>query len=103
MALALLRREAERSKRAATDKPRKSTGTATRSRVIAAEVVREVWRRDEARCAFIGNGGRRCAARRFLEIHHLDPHALGGGKSTEELALRCSRHNRYESELYFGP
>jgi hypothetical protein len=27
---------------------------------------------------------------------------LGGGKTADELALRCSRHNRYESELYFG-
>jgi hypothetical protein len=103
MALALLRRETEKAKRAATDTPRASTGSARGSRDVAAAVVREVWRRDGGRCAFIGRSGRRCAATRFLETHHLDPHALGGGKSADELALRCSRHNRYESELYFGP
>jgi hypothetical protein len=102
MALALLRNDAEKKKRAATDRPRPSTGTATGSREIAADVRRKVWERDGGRCAFVGRSGRRCAARRFLEIHHLDPHALGGGKTADELALRCSRHNRYESELYFG-
>jgi hypothetical protein len=102
MALALLRKEAEKRKCAATDRPRASTGTAAGSRDIAAEVRRRVWERDGGRCAFVGTNGRRCAARRFLEIHHLDPHALGGGKTADELALRCSRHNRYESELYFG-
>jgi hypothetical protein len=103
MALAMLRRETEKRKSAATDRPRASTGTARGSRDVAAAVVREVWRSDGGRCAFIGRSGRRCAATRFLEVHHLDPHALGSGKSADELALRCSRHNRYESELYFGP
>jgi hypothetical protein len=103
MALALLRKETEKKKRAATDRPRTSVGTAPRSRDIAADVARKVWARDGERCAFVGRKGRRCAATRFLEIHHLDPHALGGGKSPDELALRCSRHNRHESELYFGP
>jgi hypothetical protein len=103
MALALLRKEAEKKKRAATDRARASAGTASGSRDVAADVKRRVWERDAGRCAFVAKGGRRCAARRFLDIHHLDPYALGGGKTADELALRCSRHNRYESELYFGP
>jgi hypothetical protein len=103
MALALLRRETERKKRAATERPRASAGTAPRSRDIAADVARKVWARDGDRCAFVGRNGRRCAATRFVEIHHLDPHALGGGKTPDQLAVRCSRHNRHESELYFGP
>jgi hypothetical protein len=103
MALALLRKETEKKKWAATEKPRQSAGTAPRSRDVAAEVRRQVWARDGGRCAFLGRNGRRCPSTRFLEIHHLDPHALGGGKAPDELALRCSRHNRHESELYFGP
>jgi hypothetical protein len=103
MALALLRREAEKNKRAATDRPRVSKGTARRSRDISADCARRVWERDSGRCAFVGRNGRRCTSTRFLEIHHLDPYALGGGKTPDELALRCSRHNRHESELYFGP
>jgi hypothetical protein len=102
MAVSLLRKETEKKKRSATDRPRKSAGTAPGSRDIAADVKRRVWERDGGRCAFVGKNGRRCAARRFLEIHHLDPHALGGGKTPDALALRCSRHNRHESELYFG-
>jgi hypothetical protein len=103
MALALLRKDAERKKRAATDRPRPNKGTARGSRDIPADVARRVWERDAGQCAFVGRSGRRCGAKRFLEIHHLDPHALGGGKTADELALRCHRHNEYESELYFGP
>jgi hypothetical protein len=102
-ALALLRKDVERKKCAATHRPRKSPGTAPHSRTIAAAVERAVRERDGHRCAFVGRRERRCEATRFLEIHHLDPHALGGGKTVEELSLRCRRHNVYESELYFGP
>jgi hypothetical protein len=101
-ALALLRRDVEKKKCAATDRPRASRGTAPGSRDIDAAVERAVRRRDENRCAFIGKSGRRCAAKRFLQMHHVDAWALGGGKSMDELSLRCRRHNRYESELIFG-
>jgi hypothetical protein len=102
-ALALLRRDVEKKKCAATDRPRASRGTAPGSRDIDAAVERAVRQRDENRCAFIGRSGRRCAAKRFVELHHVDSWALGGGKSVDELSLRCRRHNRYESEQLFGP
>ena len=102
-ALALLRRDVEKKKCAATDRPRASAGTKPGSRDIDAAVERAVRQRDENRCAFIGKSGRRCGAKRFVELHHVDPWALGGGKSADELSLRCRRHNQYESELIFGP
>jgi hypothetical protein len=102
-ALALLRRDVEKKKCAATDRPRKGAGTAPGSRDIDAAVERAVRARDENRCAFIGRSGRRCAEKRFIQLHHVDSWALGGGKSVDELSLRCARHNRYESERIFGP
>ena len=102
-ALSLLRRDVEKKKCRATDKPRPSRGTAPGSRDIDAAVERVVRERDDNRCAFIGKSGRRCGATRFVEIHHVEAWALGGGKAVEELSLRCRRHNRYESERIFGP
>jgi hypothetical protein len=101
-ALALLRRDVEKKKCAATDRPRTSKGTAPGSRDIDAAVERAVRKRDENRCAFIGKSGRRCAEKKFVQLHHVDPWALGGGKGVDELSLRCRRHNKYESELIFG-
>ena len=101
-ALSLLRRDVEKTKRRATDKPRPSRGTAPGSRDLDASVERAVRERDDNRCAFIGKSGRRCGATRFVEIHHVDAWALGGGKAVDELSLRCRRHNRYESERIFG-
>ena len=71
-------------------------------RVPSAAVRRAVWLRDLGRCAFIGAGGHRCDERRFVEFHHVDPYALGGEATVEEIALRCRRHNDYEGRLYFG-
>ena len=37
-----------------------------------------------------------------MEFHHLDPYALGGETTVDNIALRCRRHNDYEGRLYFG-
>ena len=68
---------------------------------MPAAVRREVWTRDEGRCAFVGEKGR-CTETGFLEFHHLEPFALGGPTTVENLALRCRRHNTYEATLSFG-
>jgi hypothetical protein len=65
-------------------------------------VKRAVWIRDLGRCRFIGRTGHRCNERRFVEFHHVDPHALGGEASVDKIELRCRRHNDYEGRLYFG-
>jgi hypothetical protein len=71
------------------------------SRYIPADVRRQVWQRDAGRCAFVGSSGRRCAARGFLEFHHVRPHAAGGQRTVENISLRCRAHNGYEAMLYF--
>ena len=81
-------------------KPLDSMKTVTRT--VPAAVKRAVWVRDLGRCAFVGDGGHRCDARRFVEFHHVDPYALGGEATVDGIELRCRRHNDYEGRLYFG-
>ncbi len=101
-ALTVLVEDLERKTQAAVKRPR-SAGTATPgSRHVPAAVKREVWARDEGRCAFIGTAGR-CAERGFLELHHVVPFAEGGATDVANLQLRCRAHNAYEAEEWFGP
>jgi 5-methylcytosine-specific restriction endonuclease McrA len=71
------------------------------TRHIPAAVRREVWARDEGRCAFSGVGGR-CRETGRLEFHHRIPVADGGAASAENVELRCTAHHHYESERWFG-
>jgi hypothetical protein len=72
------------------------------TRHIPTAVRRAVWWRDRGQCAFVSTDGHRCAERAFLELHHLVPFALGGPSTSENIALRCRRHNQYEAEMVFG-
>ena len=101
-ALTLLLADLERTKLAATERPRATGGSSPGSRHIPAAVRREVWARDGGQCAFVGANGR-CTERGFLEFHHVVPYAAGGPTTVENLRLRCRSHNAYEAELYFGP
>jgi hypothetical protein len=92
----------ERRKFAATDHPRPGTGQPPGSRYIPAQVKRAVADRDGGRCAFVGDTGRRCGERGFLEFHHVVPYASGGNPTLENIQLRCRPHNSYEAELWFG-
>ena len=71
------------------------------ARHIRASVRRAVWKRDEARCAFVGVEGRRTERSR-LEFHHLVPFAAGGQSTIANIELRCRAHNVYEAKVYFG-
>jgi hypothetical protein len=108
-ALTLLRDHLERQKCAAAAKPRHddraaphATGRSARTRYVPAAVRRDVWVRDEGRCAFVGTPGR-CHERSFLELHHVEPFADGGATTAGNRQLRCRAHNAYEAMLYFGP
>jgi hypothetical protein len=100
-ALSALIDQLEKQKCAATSRPRESRAAAAGSRHIPAGVKREVWRRDEGRCAFVGARGR-CAERGFLEFHHVVPFAAGGAPDAKNIQLRCRAHNLYEADLFFG-
>jgi 5-methylcytosine-specific restriction endonuclease McrA len=73
-----------------------------RGRYIAVDVRREVWRRDEGRCAYVSPDGRRCGSTYQLEFHHVEPFAKGGPATVANLGLRCKRHNGFHAALDFG-
>lgn len=106
-ALALLVDRLERTKfakrrRSGRKSPEPSaSASAGGSRHIPAAIRRQVWSRDEGRCAFAGSHGR-CTETHRLEFHHVIPFARGGPTTVENLALRCRAHNCHESELAFG-
>ncbi|HEX5110829.1 MAG TPA: HNH endonuclease, partial [Vicinamibacterales bacterium] len=50
---------------------------------------------------FIGAEGR-CTETAFLEFHHIEPYAVGGASTLENIALRCRAHNGYEARVFFG-
>ena len=100
-ALSLLVDDLERKKLAAAKHPRPATVPTPRSRHVPAAVRREVWARDEGRCAFVGAHGR-CPERGFLEFHHLVPFVDGGATDTANLQLRCRAHNAFEADAWFG-
>jgi hypothetical protein len=69
---------------------------------IPAAVRRAVWLRDGGRCTFVGPDGHRCDSRWQLQFDHVDPVALGGVATAENLRLRCRPHNLLEAERVFG-
>jgi hypothetical protein len=94
-ALTILVDKLERTKFAATKKPRPearasvrriSRDVEKRSRHIPAPVRRAVWIRDEGRCTHMGPNGR-CHSRSLLEFHHILPFARGGTSSVTNLRL----------------
>jgi HNH endonuclease len=102
-ALTLLVADLSKKKFAATERPRRSRGQSDKSRNIPAEVQRGVDARDVRRCRFVALDGRRCDERRFLEYHHVIPHAAGGQPTVDNIELRCRAHNGYEVTRFFGP
>ncbi len=69
---------------------------------IPAGVRRAVWARDAGRCAYIGTTGVWCLSRRFLEMDHVTPRALGGGDTIGNLRLLCRPHNDSERRRILG-
>ena len=100
-ALTLLVADLERRRCAATQVPRTTTAAGASGRHIPATVKRQVWQRDQGRCAFVGTSGR-CRETGFLEFHHVQPYAEGGPASVDNIQLRCRAHNLYEASLFFG-
>jgi hypothetical protein len=101
-ALTLLIDHLDRRRFGRVESPRTSDEeSAVSGRHIPAAVKREVVQRDQGRCAFVGSEGR-CEETAFLEFHHVDPYALGGGATVQNIELRCQAHNQYEARQYFG-
>ena len=92
------------SKAADPEKSRKSMkrrGIQARGHT-ANDTKRQVVARDGLQCTFVGNDGQRCSARKFIQIHHEDPWARGGGETVGNLRILCASHNRLLAERDFG-
>ncbi|WP_242341443.1 HNH endonuclease, partial [Anaeromyxobacter sp. SG66] len=80
-------KQAGTTKAAAT---KKTAGKPPAARTtIPAIVRRAVWTRDGGRCAWVGPDGCRCNSRWKLELDHIQPAALGGPPTVENLRLAC--------------
>ena len=63
-----------------------------RREVISSEVKREVWRRDNGRCA-------QCGSQERLEYDHIIPYSKGGSNTARNIQLLCEACNRAKSDL----
>ena len=80
----------------------KPNANSKRKRHRSAAVTRAVYLRDGGQCSYVSPAGRRCSARRCLELDHVDPWAVGGEDTVENLRLRCRAHNQRYARQYFG-
>lgn len=103
-AISLLLEDTKKRRAALTRKPRrrKNKPGAVRTRAIPAEVRREVFKRDDGRCAFVNAEGNRCNSSWQVEFHHVVPFSRNGPNTVDNIQLRCRAHNQYEAELEYG-
>jgi hypothetical protein len=95
--------ETKKRKAAVTERPRSEVRTGgKKTRAIPARARREVFERDEGRCAFVDGEGRRCGSSWQVEFHHRVAFARGGLHGAGNVELRCRGHNQYEAELEYG-
>jgi hypothetical protein len=92
--------EIEKTLLGKTDRPRRSRKSAPGAITRAAR--REVFARDGERCSFVSAEGRRCSARAFLQLDHVEPRALGGSGESSKVRVLCAAHNRSSAERVFG-
>ena len=80
---------------AASYRTTRRRGRATITRTIPAAVRRHIWLRDRGRCTYRDpESGRCCGSRHLVQIDHVQPYAMGGSASAENLRLLCGAHNR---------
>ncbi len=83
------------------EKPRKGR-RGSRSDTIPSEVKREVWRRAGGQCEWRFESGERCGCRRRLEYDHIEPRALRGASTIDNVRLACRPHNLLAARQVFG-
>ena len=69
---------------------------------IPADVRRAVWARDGGRCQWPLVSGGVCGSTRRLELDHIQPLALGGTSTVDNVRVACRPHNLLAARLAFG-
>jgi 5-methylcytosine-specific restriction endonuclease McrA len=100
-ALKIANAQLEKRKFAATDRPGRSRSSAS-PRCIPADVKRAVAERDQGKCAFVSESGKRCGSRSMLQYDHIEAVAHGGISTVDNVRLLCRAHNQYAAERTFG-
>jgi len=72
------------------------------SRHIADAVKRAVYERDQGRCTFLDDGGRRCCETGSLEFDHIDGFARTHQHDAARIRLLCRAHNQHAAEQMYG-
>jgi len=98
--LDLLLAQAEK-RRGVVEKPRKSPRPAKADH-IPAHVKRAVWARDGGKCQWALASGGICGCTRRLQFDHIQPLALGGKSTIENVRMLCRAHNLLAARLAFG-
>jgi hypothetical protein len=73
-----------------------------KARVATPKLRREIFQRDKEQCTYQNDEGERCESKRYLQIDHIKPYALGGETKKENLRLLCFAHNQLEARKIFG-
>jgi hypothetical protein len=69
---------------------------------IPAHVRREVWKRDGGRCTWKLANGEICGSTSDLQFDHIEPLALGGTSTVDNVRIACRPHNLEASRRVFG-
>jgi hypothetical protein len=85
-----------KSRKAADDQEEAS------SRHIPDAIKRAVFERDEGRCAFVDDDGRRCTETGGVEFDHVDGFARTREHRADRIWLRCRAHNQHAAEEMYG-
>lgn len=93
------RHDPQRKLRLAPQKPARPEET----RRIPQWVRDRVWARDQGRCAFLAEDGKRCQETGGLELDHVLPWSKGGrSDDPENIRLLCRAHNQHTARLSLG-
>jgi len=92
----------EKQKFAATERPARAQRLDPDSRHVPSRVKRAVLKRDQGRCTFVSDTGKRCESRWDLEFDHEQEVARGGDATVSNIRLRCRAHNQHAAERTFG-
>lgn len=84
-------------------KPARPAEHAPAKRNPAAGLRRQVIQKARAQCEYVdAQTQRRCESRHQIEIDHVQPYAMGGPTTHENLRALCRAHNQRQGEKAFG-
>ena len=83
-------------------RPLPSGSVLSASREAPDAMKREVYERDQGRCAFVDEHGNRCPARGFLEFDHIEGYARTHAHDVNTSRLLCRVHNQLLAEKLYG-